>query len=217
MASGRYNLRSTPSRVAATRAARELGIPASEARRNVRARPAPRRQQPRRISLVGAWAPENIAQTVREERLRHQTNNYHIIIQTRPYENLDRPQVEVIRHTIPSLPEGQDQHRPYSVQQLAYQRLYSIHDNELGVFVYHYKRDARRNIIATWFGRICVSLYDLDLCGTIWENPGVFNYIQMLKHTSDEDLHLRGVINGRHIYTFDCRTRQYAWKIPRFV
>ncbi|KAK7931854.1 hypothetical protein PG985_002566 [Apiospora marii] len=214
MASGRYNLRPTASRVAATRAAQELGIPASEARRN-RARQASRRQrQQRRIRLVGAWTPENMAQTLREERLRHQINNYHIIIQTRPAE---RPQAEVISHPVPSLPEVQGKQQPFSVQQLAYQRLHSIHDNEKGTYVYHHKRDARRNIIATWFGRICVCLYDFDLRGTIWENPGVFEYIDMLKHTSDEALHLRGVINGRHIFTFDSRLRQYIWNAPRFV
>lgn len=158
-----------------------------------------------------------MAQTLREERLRHQTSNYHIVIQTRPAENPEMPQAEVLRHPVPSLPEVQGQQQPFSIKQLAYQRLHSIHDNEQGTFVYRQKRDAHRNIIATWFGRICVSLYDIDLSRTIWENPGVFEYIEMLKHTSGEVLHFRGVIDGRHIFTYDCRIRKYIWNAPRFV
>ncbi|KAK8044952.1 hypothetical protein PG993_004976 [Apiospora rasikravindrae] len=215
MSSDRYNLRPRASRVAATRAAQELGISASEARRNTRL--ASRRQQPPRprIRLVGAWAPENRAQHLREERLRQERSNHHVIIQTRPLENPDRPQIQLIRHAVPAIvPEAQGQRPHYSLRQFPHQRIHSIHDNKKGVYVYHHKRDAQRNISSTWLGLQCVSLYDIDLRGTIWENHGMFAYIQKLKETTDHPVILHGRFQGSYVYTFDCRTREYTWRAP---
>ncbi|KAK8069365.1 hypothetical protein PG994_005981 [Apiospora phragmitis] len=219
MSSTRYNLRPIASRVAATRAAQELGISASEARRRV-GRPASRRQQPRpiRIRLAGAWAPENRAQLLREERLRHEQSSYHLIIQNRPLENPDKPRLQVTRHSVPSVHrEAPGQQPVCSIRQYAHQRLHSIHDNKKGAFVYHHMRDAGRDINTTWLGRWCVSLYDFNLRSTIWENPGMFNFIRMLKDTTDEPLILNGRVGDRHVYNFDCRTHQYTWKAPGFV
>ncbi|KAK8084648.1 hypothetical protein PG997_005919 [Apiospora hydei] len=217
MSSGRYNLRPRASRVAATRAAQELGISASKARRNTRL--APRRQQPSRprIRLVGAWAPENRAQHLREERLRQERGNVRLIIQTRPLENPDRPQVQVTRQGVPAVvPEAQGPLPRYSIRQLPYQRIHSIHDNEKGVYVYHHRQDAQRSISSTWIGLHCVSLYDFDLRGIIWEKPKIFAHIQKLKDTKDHPVILHGRFGGRYIYTFDCRARKYTWRAPGF-
>ncbi|KAK7943156.1 uncharacterized protein PG986_012269 [Apiospora aurea] len=217
MSSGRYNLRSRASRVAATRAAQELGISASEARRNTRL--APRRQQPSRprIRLVGAWAPENRAQHLREEHLRQERSNVRLIIQTRPLENPDRPQVQVTRHGVPVVvPEAQGPQPRYSIRQLPFQRIHSIHDNDKGVYVYHHIRDAQRNICSTWIGLHCVSLYDFNLGGTIWENHKMFTRIQKLKETTDDPVILHGRFGDRYLYTFDCRARKYTWRAPGF-
>lgn len=273
MASVQCSRRPIVSRVAATRAAHELGIPASEARRQARSASAPgqqRRQAPR-IRIVGRYSPENRAQEVKEESPQPQPQpqheeaiNYHLIIQTRPLEHPDKPQCEVIRRPAAAAPapavhvkleedEEEQEQRPqqqqqqrrrqlpphqdqeqvqdieqvvfrqarrqwdaYNIHSFAHQHLHSIHDRVQRKFVYHWRRDAGRNICSTWFGRWCVSLYDMDLKGYIWQSPGIFDFIRRLKDTTDIPLILSGRVDGRLVSTYDCRTRQRTWKAADF-
>ncbi|KAK8098591.1 uncharacterized protein PG998_014077 [Apiospora kogelbergensis] len=265
MSFSRYSLRPTARRVAATRAANELGTPASEARHVVRSASGQQRQRERpcRIRVVGYWSPENRAARIEELHQPEAAVNYRLIIQTRALENPDRPRVQVIRppaaapppdvvvkqeqqdlqqdlqqqqqpqqqqQQLPQLPDQEQvqdiqqleqhhfrcQRHLYSIRYRPHLRLHSIHDNQKGQYVYHQQRDAHRTIYSTWLGPHCISLYDFDLTGCIWESPGVFDFIRRVKDTTDLPLILQGLIDGQHVSTYDCRTRQHTWKAAGF-